>query len=1024
MSRFSCPWSLVVGTRSAVVAAAAVSSLGLAPASFGAEPPDASLVRTTEWQSAEKQASSFTVPPGFKIELFASEPMINKPINLAFDPKGRLWVTSNTEYPFPAVTDRWQDPQGTRVRDSRDAIKILEDTNGDGKADQVTDFADGLNVPIGVLPYKDGCIAWSIPNIWYFADTDGDGKCDERKILFGPLGYEKDTHGNIASLRMGPDGWVYATHGFNNVSRFEVRPENRQGGTGTPPAGQAKKPTPSYANANLPREQLDWGNSLELQSGNVFRFKPDGSAVEIWAWGQVNPFGLTWDGWGNLYSADCHSNPITQLIRGAAYPSFGRPDLGLGFGPVLCEHSHGSTGICGPLYLDGGVWGPEWDDHMLVCNPVTSRINRDIIAFTGATPKAVEQPDFLSTTDPWFRPVDIQLGPDGALYVADFYNKVIGHYEVDLKHPGRDRTSGRIWRVVKDGVRSNDRQSTEAQRLAHAVRFGQAPANLDPATVPPRTARILAEQWMGGPADQVPVAAVRELWRTAAAGDTTLRHALRLTLRHALTAPTGFASVPVEGPEARDVAAIARTIPTPQAAGWLLKHLRHTAGGGPDLVPSLTSLARNLPAADVPQLVALAKDRFADDVAAQADLVQAVTNGLAERGVSPDAAVLRWAQEVAGQRLASLGDSATPDWEAVPNALQLGLPASESPWGVQQRACADGTGIVTLSSLPHPGGDWEKRTGLLRSKPFPMPAVLSFWLCGHRGAPDAPAREGNFVRLVDSATGAELARAHPPRSDTAQEISWAPADLKPAATAGQPVRLEIVDGETGDAYAWLAVGRIEPAVVGVESFQSQGRARVQLQALAALLRYSAPRELREKLAVFLPPPPPAPPSAVTAEQRAELDALMKSRLASFAASTPDVAHGGAVFAVHCANCHAIGGQGALVGPQLEGVGQRGAERLMEDILDPNRNIDSNFYVHLISKKDGSVVAGLERGSVGEVLLCVDATGKEQRIAKAEIDKNEVTGLSLMPAVFGLSIPETDFNDLMAFLLRHGAPKAP
>ena len=145
--------------------------------------PDASLVRSGEWRSAEQQASSFSVPPGFKIELFASEPLINKPINLAFDARGRLWVTSNTEYPFPAAKERWADAQGSRVQDSKDAIKILEDTNGDGRADKVTDFVDGLNVPIGVLPYGNGCIAWSIPNIWYFEDTDGDGKCDRRKVL-------------------------------------------------------------------------------------------------------------------------------------------------------------------------------------------------------------------------------------------------------------------------------------------------------------------------------------------------------------------------------------------------------------------------------------------------------------------------------------------------------------------------------------------------------------------------------------------------------------------------------------------------------------------------------------------------------------------------------------------------------------------------------------------------------------------------------------------------------------------------
>ncbi len=994
-------------------AAVAVALALASTASAAAADPDASLVRESGWQSPEQQATTFSLPPGFSIGLFAAEPMIHKPINLAFDKRGRLWVSSNTEYPFPAARDRWEEETGRRVRDSRDAIKILEDTDGDGRADRVTDFADGLNIPIGVLPYKNGCIAWSIPNIWYLADNDGDGKCDERKILFGPLGYERDTHGNIASLRLAPDGWVYATHGFNNVSRLEVRPENRT--TPHDPAAP-KKPTPSYQNATQPREQLDWGNSLELQSGNVFRFKPDGSAVEIWSWGQVNPFGLSWDSWGNLYSADCHSNPLTQVIRGAAYPSFGRPDFGLGFGPVLCEHSHGSTGICGPLYLDGGVWGADWDNRMLVCNPVTSRINHDIIQFTGATPRAVEQPDFLTTTDLWFRPVDIQLGPDGALYIADFYNKVIGHYEVDLNHPGRDRTSGRIWRVVKDGVSSDRRQPGPDQRLAQAIRFGTATETPDPSGLPAVTARILAERWFSGPADQVPVATAARLWHHAHPADASLRHTLQLALRHALTSPQAFAGLPTEGPSASEIAVLARTIPTPEAAGWLLQHLRKTDTGGPELARSLTSLARTLPAADVPELITLVRARFANDAAAQADLVPAVINGLAERGMSPDAAVFGWAQDVAVRQLTSLGEAATPDWEALPNSLVPGLPASAPPWGSQKRPCSDGTTMVTISSLPQPGGDWEKRTGVLRSRPFAMPETLGFWLCGHRGAPDQPAGDGNFVRLIDAATGGELARAYPPRHDTGHPVRWEAAALPEPVAPGRLVRLEIVDGETADAYAWLAVGRIEPAVVDVAAFEAQTRTRTQLSTLASLLQHAAPRPLREKLTAFLPPQPPAPPPVITPDQRAELDALIRKRLADFQAASPDAGRGRHVFAAHCANCHAIGGQGALVGPQLEGVGTRGAARLIEDIIDPNRNIDSNFYVHLITRKDGTVVAGLERGSAGEILLCVDATGREHRIPKAEIEKNEVAGLSLMPAAFGQSIPDGDFHDLIAFLL--------
>lgn len=1009
------PYSLTLDIAPTRFATAALGVFSLVCTGFlAADEPDASLVRSSDWQSPEAEARSFTVPPGFKVELFASEPMINKPINMAFDDKGRLWVSSNTEYPFPAAKDRWEDAQGSRVRGSQDAIKILEDTDGDGRADKVTDFADGLNVPIAVLPYKNGCIAWSIPNIWYFADNDGDGKCDERKILFGPLGYEKDTHGNIASLRLAPDGWVYATHGFNNTSRFEVRPENR---TVPIDPNAPKKPTPSYANANMPREQLDWGNSLELTSGNVFRFRPDGSAVEIWAWGQVNPFGLTWDSWGNLYSADCHSNPTTQLIRGATYPSFGRPDLGLGFAPVLCEHSHGSTGICGPLYLDGGVWGPEWDDHMLVCNPVTSRINRDFIKYTGATPKAIEQPDFMTSTDLWFRPVDIQLGPDGALYIADFYNKIIGHYEVELKHPGRDRTSGRIWRVVKDGVKSDKRNISEEQNFAQQIRFGEIEFDFDPAQLSSKLERLRIETWLNNSPIAASVPVLRSTLENART-DPSLRYTTQMALRHALTSPAAWKDLPVEGADTATIMVLSRTIPTPEAARWLLSYLQKNKSDSPaDLQKSLTSLARNLPAEDVPQLAALARERFASDDASQAELVQAVANGLAERGASVSAEVLHWAQEVAEKRLAFLGEGGVADWEIVPNTVQPGLPPSESPWGLQERPCADGTTRLMLSSLPQPGGEWEKRTGVLRSKIFAAPQTLSFWLCGHRDHPGKPAEEKNFVRLVDAANGAELFRAHPPRNDTAQRVHW---DLD--AHDGKKVRLEIVDGETGEAYAWLAAGGIEPPVLSAESFRTQGQAQAQLQALAALLQHSAPRELREKLAAFLPPPPPPPPSAVTPEQQAELDKLIQERLASFANARPNAANGEHVFTTQCAICHAIGGKGALVGPQLEGVGNRGAQRLLEDIIDPNHHIDSNFYLHLITKKDGSVFAGLERGSVGEVLLGVDATGKEHRIPKADIEKNEITGMSLMPAAFGYSIPESDMHDLLAWLLQDKAAK--
>ena len=132
-------------------------------------------------------------------------------------------------------------------------------------------------------------------------------------------------------------------------------------------------------------------------------------------------------------------------------PSFGKPHDGLGFAPVMTEHSHGSTAIDGMLYYTDDLWPAEFQDNVFIGNVMTSRVNRDRLTFTGSTPKANELDDFVKCDYPWFRPVDNQLGPDGAFYIADFYNRIIGHYEVPLLHPGRDRERGRIWRVVYKG---------------------------------------------------------------------------------------------------------------------------------------------------------------------------------------------------------------------------------------------------------------------------------------------------------------------------------------------------------------------------------------------------------------------------------------------------------------------------------------------------------------------------------------------------------------------------------------------
>ncbi len=215
-------------------------------------------------RTPEDERKALHVPSGFEIQLVAAEPDIQKPLNLAFDDRGRLWVTDTVEYPYPAK-------EGTKPRDT---VKILADFRPDGKARSITTFADGLNIPIGLLPLPsaNAALVHSIPDIFLIRDTDGDGHADHREVLYGVFGHQ-DTHGMTNAFTWGFDGWVYACHGFSNDSTV---------------AGKDRRP-------------------ISMSSGNTYRMKPDGSDAEYVTHGQVNPFGLAFDPLGNLYSCDCRS---------------------------------------------------------------------------------------------------------------------------------------------------------------------------------------------------------------------------------------------------------------------------------------------------------------------------------------------------------------------------------------------------------------------------------------------------------------------------------------------------------------------------------------------------------------------------------------------------------------------------------------------------------------------------------------------------------------------------------------------
>src|SRR5688572_7094057 len=163
-------------------------------------------IRPTEARTPEEERLGFKLPEGFEVSLYASEPDIGKPINIAFDAAGRMWVTQSFEYPFAAAPGQGDD-----------RLTILEDIDNDGKADRFTRFSDTLNIPIGVLPVSDGAVVYSIPNVYKFTDADGDGKPERSTKFLGPFEY-KDTHGMVNNLSRGYDGWIHGCHGYSNRS--------------------------------------------------------------------------------------------------------------------------------------------------------------------------------------------------------------------------------------------------------------------------------------------------------------------------------------------------------------------------------------------------------------------------------------------------------------------------------------------------------------------------------------------------------------------------------------------------------------------------------------------------------------------------------------------------------------------------------------------------------------------------------------------------------------------------------------
>ncbi len=976
------------------------------------------LVAPTEPLTAAEQHQQFHLPPGFEIQLVASEPDIAKPMNIRFDDRGRLLVTQSVEYPFPAKADA----------PKRDAVQRLEDFDERGRATKVTTVVDGLNIPIGLLPVHNAVIYHTIPQLNIGRDTNGDGEYDEHEMLYGTI-ESRDTHGMCNSLNRWLDGWIYACHGFSNTSTV----------------------------------QGSDGQAITMNSGNTWRMRVDGSHCEYWTHGQVNPFGLSWDPLGNMFSSDCHTKPIYMLLRGAWYPSFGKPHDGLGYGPSMIGHLHGSTGIAGIVYYTAQHFPSRYRDTVFIGNPVTGRVNRDHFDIHGSTYLAIEEPDFLSCDDPWFRPVDLQLGPDGALYIADFYNRIIGHYEVPLTHPGRDRHRGRIWRVVYTGADDDAHplqplpnlpvattiQLIEMLDNANLARRTMATHELvdrignhaiDPVTdivqtgTPPQRAhglwvlfrlgalgddlierlstdperlvrvhlmKALAERKEWDESDRITnivlghlrdddafvrraaadalgrhpelrqVEPLLKLWQRTKKDDTHLIHVARMAVRDHVKMPEAYdrlaSLIASDGDYADKIAEISEGIPTPRAAEYLLQYLTTTDVDEEGLERLLYHTARYISEDQVPSIYGYAEIHQNADVDIQQTVLETLHRAAQSRGNQLPETATEWAVDLANRLLKS--KSKIKMRHGIKLASELRLAA------VYDRLALLAT-MPENARLRNDAIDACVANDAARAVPL-LTGILENGL----ETIDIRQKAASALGSIGSQDALEtLARALPSASERlAVEIATALAS-----------RQEGAQGLLDAIAAGKASARLLRETAVVDRLRS-----VHLDGLDARI---------ERLTETLPP------------EDERLAKLVTQRLEGFLAAETDPAAGHQIFVKHCAACHRIGDEGKKVGPELDGVGQRGLERLLEDVLDPSRNVDQAFRSTLISTDDGRVISGLALREEGKVLVLADNQGKEVRITLDSIDERSVSGLSPMPGNVVDLVSEAEFYQLMRYLL--------
>ncbi len=920
----------------------------------------------------EKAAEKLEVHPEFDISLVASEPLINKVMNVDWDEKGRLWVCETPEYPNgrrELNVEKWKDSGSWTTkydRDPIDRISILTDTNGDGVMDKKQVFADKLELVTSFCFYKNGVIACAAPDIWFLEDTDGDDKADKRTKLYTGLG-TGDTHAVINNLRWGLDGWVYATHGY------------------------------SAGHVTSPDGKKDFGTD----GSGVVRFKPDGSAFEQYASRGGNTWGLdiTWDG-QVFFTQPTSGNHFLHVVlpeyvlakgklpgvmgtngmlpKEPTYPLMSWPEQAY----VQIDQVGSYTAAAGCAIYEGGAWPAKWNYSYFTTEPTLNIVSHFFVEKDGVTYKAHreagrEKTEFIRSKDLWFRPIENRVGPDGALYVVDFYNQAVIHNDTRgpihgpanaAVRPDRDHYFGRIWKVQHKQatkVEVVDLEKADVQALSKVVKTSPNGPQKQQAW------RLLTqEQGFGskgvvglaenGVSPQMGSDAMKSY--TAALSSARGTEGEHVAIKAFLDAKTDWErSAVIAGSSADGVVRASLNWENPGLLSTFVSALL------PSVIKAETPMIKvnglppqsNLDRAS--GLIATCADADAKADALKIVILQGIAQQLNETPVLTPKLTAALKKLLGQPALAAAALPLVVKWDtAGVLAAEVKAQIASLTAKLEDKAAAMGERITAAKALIGIGGE------------------ASALVVGTLARPDAPvALQAAIISAMDE-------------KGSVTELVGNLNGLKPE------LRTQAFDAILKRPEAALALlgaiqnGKIDPKEIGpgnIARLRTHPNKQVAKQANAMIDKLNPNAKAKNELLALLTPEVEKPGDAVK---------------------------GKAMFAAACAVCHKLGDLGLRdVGPQLTGMGAHGPAELLVHIVDPNREVDPSFWAWNITTKKGETLAGVIITENQASLTLRNQVG-DFEIKKDDIATRENTRRSLMPEGLEALGAET-LRDILAFI---------